>query len=74
MARRSTDTLVASGDFNFTLGAVSLSISSVALVAFTVIEKARLTGGNSANTIDASLLPVRSSCSASTAPTSSRER
>ncbi|MFM7112881.1 MAG: beta strand repeat-containing protein [Planctomycetota bacterium] len=50
-----TDTLVASGDFNFTLGAASLSISSGALVAFTAIEKARLTGGNSANTIDASL-------------------
>lgn len=50
-----TDTLVASGDFNFTLGAASLSVSSGASVAFAAIEKARLTGGNSSNTLDASL-------------------
>ena len=50
-----TDTLVASGDFNFTLGAASLAVSSGATVSFAGIEKARLTGGNSANTLDASL-------------------
>jgi Ca2+-binding RTX toxin-like protein len=50
-----TDTLVASGDFNFTLGAASLAISSGATVSFAGVEKARLTGGNSANTLDATL-------------------
>src|SRR5262249_2475619 len=49
-----TDTILASQDANFTLTNTSLTVSPGGVVSLTAVEQANLTGGNSANIMDAS--------------------